>query len=79
MGDVKLAAAAGLFLGWQRFILAILIASLLGSIIMLSLGAVRKERAGTEFPFGPFMVIGIAIAAFFGTQIISLYLGLILF
>lgn len=79
LGDVKLAAAAGLFLGWQRFILAILIASLLGSIIMLSLGAVRKERAGTEFPFGPFMVIGIAIAAFFGTQIISLYLGLILF
>ena len=77
-GDVKLAAAAGLLLGWQKFLLAMLIASVVGSIVLLVLRAVRKDEQGREYPFAPFIVAGMLFALFFGDPVINWYLGLIL-
>ena len=77
-GDVKLAAAAGLLLGWQKFLLAMLIASVVGSIVLLVIRAVRKDEQGREYPFAPFIVAGMLFALFFGDPVINWYLGLIL-
>ena len=77
-GDVKLAAAAGFMLGWQKLIFAMLIASVVGSVVLILLNLIRKEAKRTEYPFGPFMSLGILLALFFGSLVINWYLGLIL-
>lgn len=73
LGDVKLVAAAGLLLGWQKMILAVLAGSLAGVVIH----SIRmKHGAGRKLAFGPYLAAGILLAALFGGQIISAYLGL---
>ena len=77
-GDVKYMFAAGMLLGWKNIILAILIASVLGSIIMIIIQKTRKDDKDHEYPFAPYLVAGTLISLFFGTQIINFYLGLLL-
>ena len=73
MGDVKLVGAAGLLLGWQNMILAVLVGSLSGVVIH----SVRmKKGAGKRLAFGPYLAAGIWFAALFGSQLIRWYLGL---
>ena len=74
-GDVKYAFAAGLLLGWQKLILAILIASVTGSVCMIAANRISKADKHTEYPFGPFLVLGTLTAMFFGNEIIRWYLG----
>jgi leader peptidase (prepilin peptidase)/N-methyltransferase len=73
-GDVKLMAAAGLFLGWKNIILALALGSIIGSIIHIVLmKACKKDRV---LAFGPYLSAGILLAMLFGDQMISWYLGL---
>lgn len=74
LGDVKLMAAAGLLLGWQRILLALILGCLLGSVIHL----VRMARgAGRRLAFGPYLAAGIWLSALFGEPMISAYLSLL--
>ena len=75
-GDVKLAFAAGLLLGWQKMLFALLIASVAASAVLLILRKKRGDAADTEYPFGPFLAAGFAIALLFGDAAISYYLSL---
>ncbi len=77
-GDVKYAAAAGFLLGWQKFTLTILIASIVGAIVMTISNRVNNSEKGTEHPFGPYLAAGTLISLFFGNQIIEWYMGLLL-
>lgn len=75
LGDVKLCATMGLFLG-RAVAPAILFALLAGSIVGLALIA----RHGTEarkmaIPFGPFLALGGVFAMLAGDQLIDVYLG----
>lgn len=73
MGDVKLVAGAGLLLGWQNMLLAVLIGSVSGAIIH----SVRmKGGAGKKLAFGPYLAAGIWISALVGDPLITAYLGL---
>lgn len=73
MGDVKLVAAAGLLLGWQKMILAVLVGSVAGAVIH----SVRmKGGAGRKLAFGPYLAAGIWFSALVGGQLISAYLSL---
>lgn len=75
MGDVKLAATMGLFLG-RNVAPAILVALLAGSLIGLAMiareGAAARKRA---IPFGPFLALGGVVGLLAGDQIIDWYLG----
>ncbi len=77
LGDVKYAAAAGLLLGWQKFIPAILIGSVLGSVFMVAANRIRHAEKRTEYPFGPFLAVGTLFSMFFGNAIIGWYLNLL--
>ena len=77
-GDVKLAAAAGLLLGWQKLVFAVLIGSVVGSIVLVILNRAKKQDKDTEYPFGPFIVGGILIALLAGAPILEWYMGIIL-
>lgn len=76
--DVKLAAAAGLLLGWQKLVLAILVASVVGSFVLVILNRAKKQDRNTEYPFGPFIVGGVLVALLAGQFLLDWYLGLIL-
>ena len=57
LGDCKLLAALGAWLGWQLLPLVILFASLTGSIIGITLIILKKINRQTPIPFGPFFGI----------------------
>lgn len=78
MGDVLLMAIAGFMLGWKNLLLAILIGSLLGSIISLFLIAIKVKNKESQIAFGPYLVTGIFIAMVYGQDIIHFYLGLVM-
>lgn len=73
MGDVKLMAAAGLFLGWPRILLSVIVGSVAGAVIHL----IRmRGGAGRKLAFGPYLAGGIWFSALFGEAVIAAYLGL---
>lgn len=78
-GDVKLAFATGLLLGWQKFILAMLIASVSACLVLIPIKFIKRAERDAEFPFGPFIAVGVFVAMLFGADIISWYVGLLTF
>lgn len=77
-GDIKLSAGMGLFLGWERWLLSVLIASVSASVILVFCRNKQKDEENREYPFGPFLTIGFAVALLFGELIINWYLNLLL-
>lgn len=75
-GDVKLAGVVGLLLGWERFLLGLLLATIPAAVIMLILSK-GKRGESRQFPFAPFLVVGFGASMLFGTQIIGWYLSLL--
>lgn len=73
MGDAKLAAMMGAWLGPERLVVALFASFLLGSVVGLAL----KARAGKSepFPFGPALVIGTFVGLFAGNAIWRWYMG----
>jgi leader peptidase (prepilin peptidase)/N-methyltransferase len=75
LGDVKLAATMGLFLG-RAVAPAILVALLVGSLVGLTLIARHGSQARKmAIPFGPFLALGGVVGLLVGDQMINLYLG----
>jgi leader peptidase (prepilin peptidase) / N-methyltransferase len=76
LGDVKLAATMGLFLG-REVGPAILVALLAGSLVGLALiarhGAAARKRA---IPFGPFLALGGVVGLLAGEELLDLYLDM---
>lgn len=74
-GDVKLMAAAGLILGWKLTILAFILACILGSVIHL----IRMKVSGAEhmLAMGPYLSLGIFIAALWGDRMIDWYVNIL--
>jgi leader peptidase (prepilin peptidase)/N-methyltransferase len=75
LGDVKLMAVIGAFLGWQSAILVIILGSLLGSIVGLALARKSEDGMKTALPFGVFLSPAATFALFFGESIIQWYAG----
>lgn len=75
LGDVKLAATMGLFLG-RNVGPALLVALLAGSLVGLAIigreGAAARKRA---IPFGPFLALGGIVGLLVGNEIVDWYLG----
>ncbi len=73
-GDIKLGLALGLLLmDWQLAILALFLANLIGTIVVLPGLILRKLSRQSQIPFGPFLVLGFFIALFWGKTIIEGY------
>ena len=75
MGDVKMLAMVGAFLGWKLMLVTLMLASLSGSLIGLLL--IVSGRGGMKYalPFGTFLALGAAAAATVGQQLLEWYLG----
>ena len=76
MGDVKMLAMIGAFLGWQLTIMALLMASLAGSIIGLAIVATRRGGMKHALPFGTFLAVGAVLAVISGSSLLDWYVSL---
>lgn len=66
MGDVKLLAMIGAFLGWKGVVFVMLASSLLGTILGLSIILYKKGDLKYALPFGPFLSLAAVIYVFTG-------------
>ena len=72
-GDVKLMAVCGLVIGWQNIILAFFLGCIIGSVIHV----LRMRLSGEShvLAMGPYLSLGVMIAALYGQEMIAWYLG----
>ena len=76
MGDVKLLAMIGAFLGWQALPVTVLVASISGTLTGVAFALAKGEPVRKfPVPFGPFLALGALIHIFFGVEIILWYLA----
>ncbi len=74
-GDFKLLAALGAWLGWQMLPLTILLSSLVGAVVGISLMAFARHGRNVPIPFGPYLAAAGAIALVWGKPLTRAYLG----
>lgn len=75
-GDVRLAALIGLMAGWPNVLVAFFLAFISGAVVAgISIATGAKERK-EGIPFGPFLSLGAVATIFWGSDILSWYLGL---
>jgi len=88
-GDIKLIFVTGLYLGWEKNLLMMLVACIIGIVVGLSqakgeisedesqaVSEETEEMEGDYFPFGPSIASATVFCMFFGDRILSWYLSL---
>jgi leader peptidase (prepilin peptidase)/N-methyltransferase len=73
-GDIKFAAALGLWLGWKYLLLALLLSFVLGGAGGLLLLILKIKNRKDFIPFGPFIALGALISMLYGSKILTWYL-----
>jgi len=73
-GDFKLLAALGAWFGWQFLPLTIILSSLVGAVLGITLLAIQGKERSTPIPFGPYLAIAGWIAMIWGNDLNNLYL-----
>jgi leader peptidase (prepilin peptidase)/N-methyltransferase len=73
-GDFKLLAALGAWLGWQMLPLIVLLSSVVGAAIGISLVVFKGRDHQIPLAFGPYLAIAGGIALFFGRSLTAIYL-----
>ena len=76
-GDFKLLAALGAWLGWQMLPAIILLSSVVGAIVGITLIVATRHGRNVPIPFGPYLAAAGGIALFWGEPITRTYLGMI--
>lgn len=79
-GDFKLLAALGAFTGWQGLAMIILLSSVVGAVVGISVMLVKKKDTNLAIPFGPYLaaagwltlMYGDAISDYYFTHILGL-------
>jgi leader peptidase (prepilin peptidase)/N-methyltransferase len=75
MGDPKMLAMIGAFLGWKLTLVTLMVASLTGSVVGLGMIAAGRGSLKYALPFGCFLAVGAVVAASVGAPLIDWYLG----
>lgn len=76
-GDFKLLAALGAWLGWQMLPLIIILSSLVGAVVGITLIVALKHGRNIPIPFGPYLAGGGLIALFWGQTLTQSYLQIL--
>ena len=74
-GDFKLLAAIGAWFGWVSLLPVVLISSMVGALIGISLILLRKHAREKPIPFGPYLASAGLIYMFFGRQLAAYVFG----
>ena len=74
-GDIKLMAAAGLYLGWKAALAGLAVGLFGAGLYGIYLLVIKKAGLKAKLHIAPFLAYGLGIAALFGDQIIRLLFG----
>ena len=74
-GDANIMAVIGAFIGWQKVLLALFIASFIGALVGIGYILLKGKNLRAAIPFGPFLSIGGYITAIYGDRLLDWYLG----
>ena len=75
MGDVKMLAMIGAFLGWQLTLLTLFLASFAGSMAGVAVIASRRGGLQSALPFGTFLAVGALVASVAGPALLDWYVS----
>ena len=75
MGDVKMLAMIGAFLGWQAVIVTLILSSFVGAAVGLVMLVTRQKGLRHELPFGTFLAAAAFVSMVAGDAILPWYLG----
>lgn len=73
-GDFKLLGALGAWLGWQSLPVIVLLSSLVGALVGISLILLKNHSRETPIPFGPYLAAAGWLALVWGQEINTVYL-----
>ena len=76
MGDPKMLAMIGAFLGWKLTLVTLMLASLSGTVVGLGMMAAGRGSMKYALPFGCFLGVGAAASATVGPALLDWYLRL---
>ncbi|HSK46991.1 MAG TPA: A24 family peptidase, partial [Coriobacteriia bacterium] len=75
MGDVKLLAVLGIFLG-PYGLLTLFLGSFAGAVVGIAIAVRAEGSMTTKYPFGPFLAASAVVVSLFGPSAFGWYLGL---
>jgi leader peptidase (prepilin peptidase) / N-methyltransferase len=75
MGDVKMLAMVGAFLGWKAVLVTLVFSSFSGAIIGMALISAQRGTMKLALPFGTFLALGALLAMFVGEPLVTWYAG----
>jgi len=75
LGDVKMMAMVGTFVGVKGVLLTIMIGALLGSVLGSIFILFRRAGSDYELPFGLFLAAGALVTMFYGPPVLAWYFG----
>jgi leader peptidase (prepilin peptidase)/N-methyltransferase len=76
LGDVKMAALIGAFLGPRQLWLVLVLASVGGAIVGIGMAVLQRRSLSTRLAFGTFLSVAALIASLYGDRIVAWYLDL---
>ena len=79
MGDVFLMGAVGALFGPVAVLVTLILSSVFGSVVGLSMVALSKTKFGkfVEIPYGPYICLGCLVWMFWGPELVNWYLRLL--
>ena len=75
LGDVKMIAMIGAFLGWRQVWVVLFLSSLVGALIGIVLTVAGGKTLQSRLPFGTFLALAALIASLVGSELLDWYLG----
>jgi leader peptidase (prepilin peptidase)/N-methyltransferase len=70
LGDVKFMGAIGAFLGWQGVIFSLMLSSMIGAVVGVTLIVMRRREWSSRMPYGPYIALAAAIWIFGGKKVV---------
>ncbi|HUJ72030.1 MAG TPA: A24 family peptidase, partial [Verrucomicrobiae bacterium] len=72
LGDVKLLAGIGAFLGWQATVFSIFLSAAVGSLVSVPLILLGKKEFSSRIPYGPYIALGAIVWIFAQTRLLAI-------
>ena len=70
-GDVKFMGAIGAFLGWKAAVFSLLVSSVLGAAVGVTLILLKRQEMSTRLPYGPYIAAAAVIWIFAGHRLLD--------
>ena len=70
LGDVKFMGAIGAFLGWQGVMFSLMLSSMIGAVVGVTLILMRRREWSSRMPYGPYIALAAAVWIFAGKKLV---------